>query len=925
MIQTINPYSEVYIPEYKQTNYEQQIALNEALLNRKQQKYDQAYNQLQSLKSTALNMTMLYEEGREKLGEYNKEISNIFQGDLGDLSKPENQEKFIGTFKNVLGDTRLRTMHIKSNEILNEYGTRDRAKNSKDPYKAGYAELNNWVFEREVQDHISKENTLSLAEGDIMSAYTPKYTMYSDVNMAIKNYTSQLPENLYRTEEVLRETRTVKGKEVSIPTDLIYHRTWSGVKREQVKYALEALEQSDPRFKDQLEVEAKARYFQAKDRGAVDEVLSKEYTDYVGGRKRYLESKLKENEAELKNLVVGPNSPQDQLQRKVDLQEAVELLKQQITDTNNQPGYETYGEEDKKALNYELYKNSVLTRAAEAWKWEKVSQKLRENKSAYIEIARQKLNLQARQTEADIAYKQARLSLAKLKGIGADVTPFEIQKTDTTANDYNPIFGESLPNSTDAFQEVAKYQQELYGQVKPIDLSGNYLNALHLFARDQPVESSKEFQELNGHILLDATKAFKETMSTYGQPLEADLSNPEQTNKEKLQLKSFLENFQSGNLGALGIANTPEIQDLYDRYKMTKENSEDMWNIMTSNYNDVLRLDGNTQINIPGTYSEEMKTEALKEVGLSQVDFDKMWNQWEGKKVVNVTGNPDNVKYNNVLDKIEQKQKRVLTINDLKTSDGKWKIKNWSTGEDEIYNTFEEMVQKSATANLTGTPLNQLIQAHKRTLTTVNDKVGSRMLNLLGGLKLATPRLASMPDQTAAQKQAKERAYQEIRGMWEEWAVQNGQRFTFPGIEDIQDAGIAPTGEIFVQFKPEVFKQSKTSEGGNSKYPNFVYQSTESNFDENQEPKTGSAMPENTYFIMNKRAKQINDHLTMKQITGKPFIFKGKDGIKYRLTTDTGRTGVFITREDNGALNPQGETRKFLKGALLQDVYRTFK
>ena len=159
MTQVIDPYSEAFLPNFIKTDYNQSLAINEAKIKKRQADYDDAYAKLSTLRSNALNMNMLYEEGKETLDNYNKDLGVLFSQDLGDLSKGENQVKFIEPFKKIAGDTRLRTMHLKSNEILKDIEVRDKAKMSDNPYKEGYSDMNDWVFNYELNQHLAKSNT----------------------------------------------------------------------------------------------------------------------------------------------------------------------------------------------------------------------------------------------------------------------------------------------------------------------------------------------------------------------------------------------------------------------------------------------------------------------------------------------------------------------------------------------------------------------------------------------------------------------------------------------------------------------------------------------------------------------------------------------------------------------------------------------
>jgi len=142
---TITPYTpDLVLPNYKTTNYD--TSLEFAILGKKQQEYNQVLSRLNNLRSTSLNISMINEEGRKKLDQYNQEINNTLNSDLGDLSDAKNQARVASMFQRIASDDDLKRRSHLSRYYQDQLSIIDGMQKSKDPAKSGYNSINDFVF-----------------------------------------------------------------------------------------------------------------------------------------------------------------------------------------------------------------------------------------------------------------------------------------------------------------------------------------------------------------------------------------------------------------------------------------------------------------------------------------------------------------------------------------------------------------------------------------------------------------------------------------------------------------------------------------------------------------------------------------------------------------------------------------------------------
>lgn len=447
----INEYSQgLPLPQYKKTDYS--LELEMAVLSKKAQEQQKALDKINQMQRSALNITMLNIEGRERLDGYNKRLSEELSKDPGDLSKLENQNRIANLFQDIAGDKELMALSRNSREVLNQKDLGEREKASGKPNA-----INEFVFLNDEGGYYDFMQ-MSAAKGADPNFRPAKYTTYTDIKTPIANLSKLLHEDIYQT-----ETQGLTGTPEEIAagkaklSGYIESHIFGGVAPERIKALAEA--QLGPAGMAQLEVMAKYDIIRTKQAGQTDSLYNqyeahaqKEVNAYKF-RKDEIEQKLKYYDSILNDSKSSDTQKTEAQALKEAHLKALPIVSANLD--NLTASMKTRDEFSKLSVReltpyiYQLKREEMLTDVANALSWKKDVRTLREDK-LYMQ-ARQ-LDFTATQNQlnrdTDIAKTTLRVN-ASQKDKAAEPLPWS--QTDVALNKVNLL---------SSYEKVVSLQEE---------------------------------------------------------------------------------------------------------------------------------------------------------------------------------------------------------------------------------------------------------------------------------------------------------------------------------------------------------------------------------------------------------------------------------------------------------------------------------
>lgn len=182
-----------YQPDVVQPNFkpfQANLDLEMKVLLHTQQKYDQAYNAISNLKRKALNINFWNKGEQAKVDAINKGIENAFSSsaDLGDLSKSNIANKWTGLFNQFNVNPNLATNYRVDQQYQKEYKDILKKRDSKDPQKNGFHNINFSNYQRRVNEYIGTDL-------DADPDYRMKgYVNYIDYESKLRELAKDIPE-----------------------------------------------------------------------------------------------------------------------------------------------------------------------------------------------------------------------------------------------------------------------------------------------------------------------------------------------------------------------------------------------------------------------------------------------------------------------------------------------------------------------------------------------------------------------------------------------------------------------------------------------------------------------------------------------------------------------------------------------------------
>jgi hypothetical protein len=255
---SINEFSPgLVLPQYQTTDFSPQLEV--ALLQKKQQTYNQVLSTVKGLKNQALNIQMLNLEGKKKLDSYNKDLDDMLSRDLGDLSDIDTQNKIAGYFSNLASDQGLIRASTLSKQYQSQLDLIDQYKRSgkKDQ---GYNSVNEYVFHNwngGVRDFM----TASLDEATSPGFKTINYTPFKELDTKMLNIAKTL-----HADKVVRQG-------ASGTAGYMMYDEKGGVSPERIRLLMQST--FDQEDLEQLDVMAKYEVLRHKENGTTAEFHQK--------------------------------------------------------------------------------------------------------------------------------------------------------------------------------------------------------------------------------------------------------------------------------------------------------------------------------------------------------------------------------------------------------------------------------------------------------------------------------------------------------------------------------------------------------------------------------------------------------------------------------------------------------------------------
>lgn len=412
----INEYSQgLPLPQYKKTDYS--LELEMAVLSKKAQEQQKALDNINQMQRSALNITMLNIEGRERLDGYNKRLSEELSKDPGDLSKLENQNRIATLFQDIAGDKELMALSRNSREVFNQKDLGEREKASGKPNA-----INEFVFLNDEGGYYDFMQ-MSAAKGADPNFRPAKYTTYTDIKTPIANLSKLLHEDIYQTETqgltgTPEEIAAGKGKLSGYLTKHLY----GGVSPERIRALAEA--QLGPAGMAQLEVMAKYDIIRTKQAGQVDslfnqyDTVQKNTLNVYNLRKSELEQEIKYKEDKLKT---GTTSDAEKAKLTAEIAKYKDNLNIVSANLDNlKLSMKTKDEFSRMSVReltpyiYQLKKEEMLTDVANALSWKKDMQSLSPD-AVYLQAERQ--NFTAAQNALN---RENAMNIALIEKMGSD-------------------------------------------------------------------------------------------------------------------------------------------------------------------------------------------------------------------------------------------------------------------------------------------------------------------------------------------------------------------------------------------------------------------------------------------------------------------------------------------------------------------------
>ena len=538
----------IVMPNYNKTDYS--LNLEMAVLAKKNTEQENALRTISGLQNSALNISMLNREGKERLDAYNKELGSQLSGDLGDLTKIESQNKVANLFQKISTDKELINASRMSRQYMEEYETINQLKQSgrKD---SGYSEINEYVWmnwEGGYNDFASR----GLGEVNSPNFQMSKYVPHKDLRQPLANLAKLLHEDI-----TSRESQVTDEK--GVPTGYLTKNTYGGISPERVRALYE--EQLGQDGITQLEVLSKYEILKHRNQGTIEnlynqyEAVSKSNLQTSQNRLKEYEQGLALKQEQLKKADITPEEKTSLLNEVNQYQTGINTYKANIQNgqIKDRSDFMKMSNSELLPYAYLLQKEEKINNAVNAFSWKKDLQELSPD-ATYL--AAKKIDAMMAQTRIREEGAMNRLKLSHTLKAQSDA--------EKEAKDKSAIWSDG---------DIGKNEQELIsGYDKLVGLQDQYAKMTDNIITAPSFDSSslkgdkyKSFYEKNkDNYYVQMWDVFKNTSGvaydSNGNPniqafnlwVESEENNPSSFSRDKVQAhknNSYVHDYLTGELG----------------------------------------------------------------------------------------------------------------------------------------------------------------------------------------------------------------------------------------------------------------------------------------------------------------------------------------------------------------------------------------
>lgn len=580
----------------------------------KNQLFDQAYRNIESMKTNVLNMNLLNKDAQNKVNEYNQKINNFFadkklaQMDLADNDIASN---LTNIFSEIGGDSEIKKHKQKTDEFLKLNNFWNEA--AKNPAKTGYSKENHEVWLNENLDEYINEKS-----SDALNVSSGAFMPYYDYSKDIKNLSSLLKFDGSKFEVIdpknpgLKETIEVS----QLTPQKINTLLRSGLSQQAIT---------------QIQTEQKANFYRAY-RNLGDNAKQ----DFVGNLYHNLEQQSKQNSNKIQSDI---NVLEGRLKMIKDSDEA-ENVKKQIESLTTQKDNSVWNESlsefstlPKKVLA-QYYANFMSQNKLQgfsdalAYKIEKRASSLNQPYWKQLEYNQsiQKFNYDVQKDQRDFEYTQQH-DLAKLE--------LEQEKLNTSPNKKSSsFFGESIPGD----------------YVQPVGKPEDFYNAV--ISLDKEIEKKSKVVDVKNLTIDDIKRIYQNPNDELSELrpiiMRFVTMNGANDNSFGQALESLNQNIKNGVFDDQKNTNAAEVENL-----ISKKN--DAWNLaaveFSKIYKDFLGIENNPQGPLKQALIDRLKRDknALKE-----------FTELMGQKLLNNSSNAKKLGYTILADESHKENRGYI-------------------------------------------------------------------------------------------------------------------------------------------------------------------------------------------------------------------------------------------------------------------------
>ena len=579
---TISPYNNGII-NYDYKPFQANLELEGRVLLHKQQEFDKAYAGLQKLKKQALNISFINDSQQQKIDGFNKKINSDFIGlNSGnfDLSQMDVVSRYMNTFNEIASDSQLLSNYRKDKQIQKEYQSFLKMKNSKDPIKAGYHPINEYVFSLGLQKY------KGLAGEEISGHKFDGYTPYTDTDKEMAAKAKGIAVSKFND-----YVRNEKGEMVKL--------TYQGRNEGQVLAA--AQDYFGGRGQGQTKVEA-AYYYHSNLKGN-DVAKQRVKADYVG-LLNTRKSDLEATAAQMDTLIStskDPNAVAEYQQQRNRLTESINSISNKIGTVNDfdldqdddaniswLSDYYTYESARNAKETYGGYTISKQSVVDPVWK----AYKDYEIKLGNLAIAKGGLELRAQGLQIDAAELLLKKQKAELEGKEA---------VGTTSTSGTPVIGGttggSVVNGVTGIKAggITSTPTQYYGDERnaysQTEIAKAMIPGIRRMAQDYTFletnpwkfgvegkfRSATETADTASNSLVEASNKLRDTKSYKRAIDNIDTDNKEALNKDIEELIAAETNHSNATHSRLKGSHFAKIQKLRDKLKQDYGLSESQY------------------------------------------------------------------------------------------------------------------------------------------------------------------------------------------------------------------------------------------------------------------------------------------------------------------------------------------------------------